>query len=115
MALTNDYITGTEAISTTEWSLVNDSSTIATNTNVGVYWLLLDLSDMIAGDELQLRVYEKVRSGDTQRILHQRTFAGAQGEPNWMSIPYFLGNGWDFTLDAIAGTITVLWSIRRMT
>lgn len=115
MALTNDYITGTEAVSTTEWSAVNDSSTIATNTNVGVYWLCLDLSDMIAGDELQVRVYEKVRAGDTQRVMSTLYFVGAQGDPNFTSIPYFLGNGWDFTFDALAGTITVLWSIRRMT
>lgn len=110
-----EYVTGTEAVSTTEWSLVTDTAGPDTVGDDGVYVLFLDLSDMVAGDELQIRVYEATRSGDTQRILYQATRVGVQATPNYMSIPFFLLHGWDMTLDAIAGTITVLWSIRRVT
>lgn len=113
MAITETH-SGTEAVSTTEWSLTNDSSTIATNTTDGVYQIWLDLSDMVAGDRLQIRVYEKVRSADTQRIVYEAILAGAQAQPNWVSPSLVLMHGWDATLDALAGTITVTWSIRQV-
>ncbi len=113
MAITQLF-TGTEAVSTTEWSCVNDSSSIATNTTAGVYQLWLDVSDMVTGDELQIRSYEKVRSADTQRIVYQSNLVGAQSPPIFVLPSLILINGWDFTLDAIAGTITVTWSIRQV-
>lgn len=105
---------GTEAVGATEHSLTTDTAGPDVDTTNGIFVLHLDLSDMIAGDELQIRVYEKVQSTDTQRIVYQANLAGAQGVPNWMSIPFMLMHGWDMTLDAIAGTITVTWSIRQV-
>ena len=113
MAITELY-TGTEAISTTEWSLTTDTAGPDADTTDGVFQVFLDVSDMVAGDELQIRLYEKCRSGDTQRILMQATLVGAQPEPLWVSPTLILMHGWDVTLDAIAGTITVLWSIRQV-
>jgi len=113
MAVTQAF-SGTEAISTTEWSLTTDTSydTADAQTTAGLYQLVLDLSDMIAGDQLQIRLYEKCRSGDTQRVAEQWILTGAQSQPIWISPAVMLIHGWDFTLDALAGTITVLWSIR---
>ncbi len=113
MAITELY-SGTEAISTTEWSLTTDTAGPDTDTTDGVFQVFLDVSDMIAGDELQIRIYEKVRSADTQRIVYQSTLIGAQSEPIWVSPSLILMHGWDITLDAIAGTITVNWSIRQV-
>ena len=113
MAIAELY-SGTEAVSTTEWSLTTDSAGPDVDTTDGVFQVWLDVSDMIAGDELQIRIYEKCRSGDTQRICYQATLAGAQSEPLWVSPSLILMHGWDVTLDAIAGTITVLWSIRQV-
>lgn len=113
MAVTQ-VISGTEAIGTTEWSLATDTSydTADAQTTAGLYQLVLDLSDMIAGDQLQIRLYEKCRSGDTQRVVEQWILTGAQSQPIWISPAVMLIHGWDWTLDALAGTITVLWSIR---
>lgn len=113
---TTEAFAGTEAISTTEWSLPRDASYAigSTQTDDGVYQAWLDLSDMVAGDELQIRIYEKVQSGDTQRIVYQSNLVGPQSPANWVSLPLTLLHGWDFTLDAIAGTITVTWSIRKV-
>ena len=52
MAITEAF-SGTEAISTTEWSLTTDTSydTADAQTSDGVFQTFLDVSDMIAGDE----------------------------------------------------------------
>jgi hypothetical protein len=112
MAITE--ITGTEAIATTEHSLATDTSydTGDAQTTDGVLQAWLDVSDMIAGDQLQIRIYEKVRSGDTQRIVYQDIITGAQMDPIWVSPALTVMHGWDVTVDALAGTITVNWSLR---
>ena len=113
MAISELY-SGTEAVSTTEHSMTTDTAGPDVDTTDGVFQIFLDLSDMVAGDELQIRIYEKARSGDTQRIVAQWSVFGAQADPIWVSPALILMHGWDATLDAIAGTITVLWSIRAV-
>ena len=110
----SEYVTGTEAISTTEWSLTTDSAGPDADTTDGIFQLFLDVSDMVAGDQLQIRLYETVRAGDTQRIAEEFILVGVQSTPVWVSPTVILLHGWDWTLDALAGTITVLWSIRRI-
>ena len=110
----SEYVTGTEAISVTEWSLTTDSAGPDADTTDGIFQLFLDVSDMVAGDQLQIRLYETVRSGDTQRIAEEFILNGAQATPVWVSPTVILLHGWDWTLDALSGTITVLWSIRRI-
>ena len=114
MAITELY-SGTEAVGTTEHSMVNDAA-LATSwsTTDGVFQVWLDLSDMVTGDELQIRIYERVRSGDTTRIVYQANLVGPQSPPIFVSPSLVLMHSWDATLDAIAGTITVLWSIRQV-
>jgi hypothetical protein len=115
MAISEAY-SGTEAVGATEHSLTTDTSydTGDAQTADGVYQVFLDVSDMVAGDELQIRVYEKCRSGDTQRVVYQETLVGVQAQPICVLPSLILMHGWDVTLDAIAGTITVLWSIRQV-
>ena len=69
---------------------------------------------MVAGDQLQIRLYEKVQSSSTQRVVFQAILTGAQSEPIWVSPTFILLHGWDVTLNALAGTITVEWSIRQV-
>lgn len=111
-------ITGSEAISTTEHSLATDTSydTGDAQTTEAILQVWLDLQDMVAGDQLQIRVYEKVRSGDTQRVSAEWILNHSQGAtPNWVSPALHVKHGWDVTLDALAGTITVNWSLRLIT
>ena len=117
-----EFTSGTKLVDTNEWSIADTSTangeTYASATPLtddGVFQLFLDLNDMVSGDELQIRVYEKCRSGDTQRIIFQSNLIGAQSPPTWVSPSLILLHGWDMTLDCIAGTsITCLWSIRRV-
>lgn len=113
MAITELY-SGTEAVGATEWSLTTDTAGPDADTTDGVFQAFLDVSDMVAGDELQIRVYEKCRSGDTQRIVYQASLVGVQANPIFVTPSLILMHGWDITCDAIAGTITVLWSIRQV-
>ena len=94
--------------------MTTDTAGPDADTTDGVFQVFLDLSDMIAGDQLQVRIYEKVRSGDTQRIVYEAILTGAQAQPIWVSPSLVLLHGWDVTLDALAGTITVNWSIRQV-
>lgn len=113
MAITEAY-SGTAAIGVTEFSAPNNSTTLTPITIDGVYQVFLDVSDMVAGDQLQIRIYEKCRSVDTQRIIYESILSGAQGDM-WVSPSLILLHGWDVTLDTLAGTsITVNWSIRQV-
>lgn len=113
MAISEAYA-GTEAVGATEHSITTDTAGPDVDTTDGVYQVFLDLSDMVAGDELQIRGYEKVQAADTQRIFYQSNLVGPQSPPIWVSPSFILLHGWDFTLDAIAGTITVTWSVRKV-
>lgn len=113
MAIAELY-TGTEAVSTTEHSLTTDTAGPDVDTTDGVFQVFLDVSDMVAGDQLQIRIYEKVTSSSTQRIVYEAILTGAQSQPVWVSPSLVLLHGWDVTLDALAGTITVDWSIRQV-
>jgi hypothetical protein len=113
MAITESH-SGTEAVTTTEWSMTSDSSTLGAITDDGIYQLWLDLNDMVLADELEVRIYEKVRSGDTQRQVHMWKFKHVQTDKNWASPTLILLHGWEMTLKATVGTITVLWSIRKV-
>lgn len=113
MAIAELY-TGTEAVSTTEHSMTTDTAGPDADTTDGVFQVFVDVSDMVAGDQLQIRIYEKVLSSSTQRIVYQAILTGAQSEPIWVSPSLILMHGWDATLDALAGTITCDWSIRQV-
>lgn len=105
---------GTEAVGVTEHSCTTDTAGPDADTTDGVFQLFLDVSDMVAGDILQIRLYEKCRAADTQQVAKEWILAGAQVEPLWVSPSCILLHGWDFTLKALAGTITVNWSIRQV-
>jgi hypothetical protein len=112
MAVTEAYA-GSEAVAGTEWSMTTDTAGPDVTAVAGVYQPVVDLSDMVTGDELQFRVYEKAQAGDTQRVLLQLNLVGPQSPADTVFPAMMLINGWDMTLKAIAGTITVTWSIRK--
>lgn len=101
-----------EAVSTTEHSFTTDTSGPDTQTDEGMMQAWLDVSDMIAADELQIRVYEKVSSGASQQIIYQANLVGPQSPPVFVTPGLFVKHGWDVTCDGIVGTITVNGSVR---
>jgi hypothetical protein len=114
MAITALY-ENTATISTTEYSLPNASTTLTAKTDVGVFQVVIDLANMVSGDQYELKLYEKCRTGDTQRLLDVYTFTGAQPKPLIMLPALILMKGWDVTLKRLAGTDrAIFWSIRQV-
>lgn len=115
MATVTELYSGTATIGTTEHSLTNNSSTIATRTDDGPIQVWLELHNLAAGDEYELRVYEEVLSSSTQRLVYRHYFRGAQSEPVAVTPSLLVTHGWDVTLDKLAGTDrSISWSIRTV-
>lgn len=114
MAVTEAFA-GSETVGTTEHSLTTDTGGPDVETSDGVFQLWLDLNALASGDEYQIRLYEKVQSGDTQRIAEEWIATYAQSKPIFVSPSFILLHGWDFTLKKLAGTDrTITWSIRKV-
>jgi hypothetical protein len=85
------------------------------NTTDGVFQVFIDVSAMVAGDVLELRIKEKCRAADTIRQALMSTLAGVQSDPLWVSPSLILMHGWDVTLRQTAGTGRAFpWSIRQV-
>jgi len=104
MPLTVEAFTGTETIGSTEHSMTTDSSGPDVDTTAGMFQAMIDLNAVASGDTFEFKVYEKCRTGDTQRRVMSATFSGPAGDPLWVSPAIILGVGWDMTLVKIAGT-----------
>jgi len=114
MAITEAF-TGTETVGGTEHSLTTDSSGPDVETSDGVFQAFIDLNALAAGDTFELKVYEKVLSGSTQRLVYTMSFSGVQAEPIAVTPSLVLINGWDMTLKKLAGTDrSIDWSIRKV-
>lgn len=104
MTITVEAFTGTETVSSTEWSMTTDTSGPDTDTTAGIFQAFIDMNALAAGDTFEFKAYEKVRTGDTQRLVYSARFTGVQSTPVWVSPSLILGVGWDMTLKKIAGT-----------
>lgn len=100
----SEHAAVSETVGATEWSLTTDTSGPDTDTTDGVFQCFLELNALAAGDIFEFRVYEKVQSGSTQRLVYSAAFAGAQSAPVWVSPSLVLLHGWDMTLIKISGT-----------
>jgi hypothetical protein len=116
MAITEAY-SGTVSVTGTEYSCPNAAtySSGSSMTADGVYQVFLDTGDMVFGDQLQIRIYEKVRSGGSQRVIYEAILTGTMAD-SWVSPSLILLHGWDVAVKQLAGTsgITVEWSIRKV-
>jgi hypothetical protein len=114
MAITEAF-TGTETVSTTEWSMTTDTAGPDVETSDGIFQAFIDFNAVAAGDVFEFKCYEKVLSSSTQRLVYSARIAGAQSQPNWVSPTLVLMNGWDMTLIKISGTDrSIDWSIRKV-
>ena|SRR5260370_1313620 len=65
-----------------------ETNFMAADTSNKVYVLKADLSTMVGGDVVVLRIYTKAKPGGTERIAFQQTFTGVQSpDPIWYSDP----------------------------
>ena len=116
MAISQAY-TNTASISTNEYSLPNNTTYSAGSViaSTGIYQCFIDLSAMVAGDQYNLKVYEKVVSGGTTRTVYTASYVGVQASPHVVLPTLVLMWGWDFTLIRTAGADrSITWSIRKI-
>lgn len=111
-----ELYTGTATVGTTELDLPTNTTAISALSNDGVYQLFLDLSNLTATEQYTLKIYEKVLTTSTQRLVESVTFSGVQPEPVYVTPATLLMNGWTFTLQNNLGTPrSISWSIRQAT
>lgn len=116
MAITELYSV-TETVSTTEWSFTTDTAGPDADTTDGVFQFVADFNALAIGDRFEVRVYEKVSSGGTQRLLESWpiTLGILNGKPLWVSPAIILMHGWDFTIIKLAGTDrSITGSVRQV-
>ncbi len=65
----------------TQSATLDTEHDLLSTTDAGAYQLEIDVNAMVGGatpDRLVIRVYSKVRTGDTERLIHEETLVGDQ-------------------------------------
>ena len=95
-------------------AVISTEHTLLDTADSGTYQLKVNLTNLANGDTVELRVYDKVRSGDAYTVVFLGTYANAQGTDGAEVVSPPLGspNGAKFTLKQTAGTGRVFnWSV----
>lgn len=103
MAISEAYTLNAVTVGATELSIVSGTTTLATDTNDGVYQLWLDPGNMAKADEYRIRLYEKAISTGTKMVFASWTLLGAQTDV-FVTPTFILLHGWDMTILKLAGT-----------
>lgn len=94
---------------------VTTEHTLATVTDARVLQASVDITDLVNGatpDILEMRLYSKARTGDTERLVKVWSFIGAQSELLWFSPPLISPHYYKLTLKQTQGTSrTFEWAI----
>ena len=65
----------------TQTAVVGTEHTLDAETTAGVYVITVNLLNMVGADVLQLRVYQKTLTGDSQSyLLYESEYANTQGD-----------------------------------
>lgn len=93
------------AASGTQLAVISTEHTLTTQTVANVYVLVVDLNNMVAGDELTLRLKTKVLTGSTSRLAYIAHFGPLAPEiDNVYSLPVPIDFEIVATLQQTAGT-----------
>lgn len=104
MAITEPYELDGVTVGASELSIVSGTTSLQTITDDGVYQLFIDGAVFAKGDEFVVRIYEKVEgTGGTKRVTATFYLMGAQAQ-NFVTPALLLINGWDMTIQKIAGS-----------
>lgn len=104
MAISEPYELDGVTVGATELSIVSGTTTLQTITDDGVYQLWVDAGNMLKADEYAIRIYETVEgTGGTKKVVFKVILSDVQSEI-FVTPTLILINGWDMTLQKIAGT-----------
>lgn len=71
----------------TQTAVINTEHVLTTQTAAGVYILVVELTNLAAGDAVTLRIKTKYATGGTSRLAYSAIYANALEELNSYSIP----------------------------
>ena len=113
----SEAFAGNPTVTNVEYDLPSASTSLSAQTTDGIYQLFIDLNALVTGDEFKLRIYEKVQSSSTQRVVQEVTFYNAQSpEFIYVSASMLLLHGWTMTLQRTQGSNRAIpFSIRAVT
>ncbi len=90
--------------SNSQTATLTNEHPLVTVTAAGTYQLVVDAANLVNGEYLTLRIYGKARSTDSERLLHEMTYAHVQTCPLITSIPIVSPHHSKFTLEQNGGT-----------
>lgn len=104
MAISEPYELDGVTVGASELSIVSGTTSLQAVTDDGVYQLWIDAGTMAKADEFRIKLYEKVEgTGGTKKVFAQWSLQGVQTEI-FVTPTFVLINGWDMTIQKIAGT-----------
>jgi hypothetical protein len=107
---------GNPTVGTTEYFLASASTTKTKQTTAGVYQLFLDVNALAKNDVFEVKVTDEARAADTvEQVAYRATLWGVKTSKVWVSPALALMNGWEFSLDKLAGTDRAIpFSVRKL-
>jgi hypothetical protein len=93
-----------EAAGGSQTAVINTEHTLTTLTTSKTYVLEVNLTNMVNGDQLELRIKKKVRSGGTSALAWENYYANLQSAKIVVSIPVASPHEYIATLKQTAGT-----------
>lgn len=94
---------------------VDTEHTLDTQTTAGVYVLVVDMTNLAAGDIVILRIKVKAVHDGTSKLAYMATYANAQAEPIKFSIPVPVDTEIIATLEQTDGTGRAFpWNLLKM-
>ncbi len=94
----------------TQTAVINTEHTLANIASAGVYTVHVSRLNMLAGDTLQLRIYQTILTGDTAYVAYYQQFEGAPSTDEIIAISVPIANdltdasALKFTLKQTSGT-----------
>ncbi len=102
-------------ISTTEYSLVNNSTTLASSAQQCLLQTWIDLNALSTANQYRVRITEKVNALASVDSIADAVFTGTQSSV-WAAPTLLVGNGWDVRVTCLAGPVRLIrWSMRKIT
>lgn len=109
ITLTQDSAT----IGSTQYYLAANSAVASWQTADVILQVYLDLGALAAGDEFDIKIYEKT-DGTNPEVIYYAKVQGAQSY-TWVSPSFILGVGWDVSITKIAGTDrSIYWTLAKI-
>jgi hypothetical protein len=100
----------------TQTATIGTTHTLATPATTGkTYFLMIDLTNLAAGDVIDVFLQSKVLSTSSFKNIYSLTLAGPQSDPYFMSIPIPSAQGVQFQIKQSAGTGRAFdWSVQSL-